>query len=241
MKSQDNILMERGLVLAVPYWVEPHRYYHNADHLAEGLMYGAEFLQTGQLRALHAPSAPADQWPDVGWIWNCIPRRSQLSLSLAQFLAYAWHDAVYLPFTAPNENYSANLMMVVLGEIATPDQKKLLQTTCRIIKATADHHLPTGAMHLDSVDQECLELLDIDLMRMAAPPDLFEEYSKQVRQEYAHVPIEKYARARLAFFNMLKKRYPVYRTIDQHPALAYAETQAQANIEAEIGRMAYLS
>ena len=95
-----------------------------------------------------------------------------LPLAPAEALALLFHDAIYVPGAArgSNEMMSAQLLRVYCAEL--PQQ--IVDVACRIVGDTAEH-VPT--------DHASEYVLDLDLMRLAAPPAVFDEYSRQVFAE----------------------------------------------------------
>jgi predicted metal-dependent HD superfamily phosphohydrolase len=66
-----------------------------------------------------------------------------------------------------------------------------------LIKATIRHAIPCAeSIASDLPNTVIAQFLDLDLAILASPPDIYEEYAKNVRQEYIHVPEQVYREAR---------------------------------------------
>lgn len=96
-----------------------------------------------------------------------------LALTAAQALAVLFHDAVYVP-GAPrgsNEAMSAQLMRVYTGGL----ERSVVETAFQIVIDTSDHVARQSASEL---------VLDLDLMRLAAPRETFMRMSRDVFAEH---------------------------------------------------------
>ena len=132
---------------------EAHRHYHNAAHIVDCL---DQFTRYGS--ALKG----ADASPEI---------------SLALF----YHDAIYDPAAADNEQQSARLAQQHLSPHLQPAQ---IKTITRLIVAT-DHRRPLA-------DPAERLIVDIDLSILGRDPITFDIYDRAIRAEYAHVPEEAY-------------------------------------------------
>ena len=115
-------------------------------------------------------------------------------------LAAYWHDAVYDPRAADNEERSARLAVadlaplgVVTGEVA------------RLVRLTAAHD-PAPE------DRAGALLCDADLAVLAAAPERYADYAAGVRAEYAHVADEAFRAGRAAVLRTFLDRPAVYAT-----------------------------
>ncbi|MDQ2756217.1 MAG: hypothetical protein M3Y71_06575 [Actinomycetota bacterium] len=180
-------------------WAEPQRRYHTATHLAE------------VFRALEELAAAGEVGPD--------------DERLARVAAW-WHDAVYDPAAADNEERSALLAHDALTSLGLgPD---VVATVVVLVRMTADHTVkeptrPTRALH------------DADLWILTAPPERYTAYSAQVREEYAAVPDDAFAAARSVILTDLVERDRLYLTDHAHRAWT---TSARTNVRAEVARLA---
>jgi predicted metal-dependent HD superfamily phosphohydrolase len=97
-------------------------------------------------------------------------------------LAAWFHDAVYDPRAADNEERSA--------ELATDEEVR------RLVRLTGSHDPAPG-------DRNGALLCDADLAILAAPADGYDRYTRRVRQEYHFVPDELFRAGRAAVLRQL--------------------------------------
>lgn len=105
-------------------------------------------------------------------------------------LAILFHDAIYDPHAADNEERSAQLLESRMAGIAEPGS---LGRAVTLVRATARHHLPEAD---DATRSDAAFFLDMDLSILAAPYERFERYDAAIRREYAHVPEADFRAAR---------------------------------------------
>jgi predicted metal-dependent HD superfamily phosphohydrolase len=106
-------------------------------------------------------------------------------LDEAEQLALLFHDAVYVP-GAPrgdNERLSALLMQATVAALAREDAVRAvpgadLDRAARIIAATT---------HAESPPAEAARVCDLDLWRLAAPWEAFQQHALGIRHEYLHL------------------------------------------------------
>lgn len=149
-------------------------------------------------------------------------------LSAPQSLALVFHDAVYVP-GAPrgaNELLSAQLLRVYAAGV----ECALVDAAYGIVIDTAEHIARSRAAEL---------VLDLDLMRLAAPPADFDRYSRQVFAEQRPLiaiaddaeALAFFCARRVPFFQQLLDRAWIYCT----PAgRARFEAPARANLRRAI-------
>lgn len=141
-------------------WGEPHRGYHDLQHLRETLAALDELVA--------AEEGGADE-------------ADAHTVALGE-LALWFHDAVYDPGArgTRNEQDSAQLAREVLTCLgaapSVPDE------VARLVLLTADHRVE------DPADTAGRLVSDADLWILAAPPERYANYTAAVRQEYRHVP-----------------------------------------------------
>lgn len=134
-----------------------------------------------------------------------------------------FHDAIYDPTTPPGDNEirSAELAVRDLSALGfAPDD---IETIRDLVLATQTHELAhdglPAAFH------------DADLWILSAPHSRYDEYTTQVREEYAAVPDEVFASARAAILRPFIDRESIYAT-------AFArenwEDAARLNLAAEL-------
>ena len=85
----------------------------------------------------------------------------------------------------------------------------------------------------DPADFDCAVLCDADLAMLAAEPQRYKEYLKDVRAEYAHLPLEHYVRARVHILHKLLARP----TLFSSPLGAAWEEPARQNVSGELQRL----
>ena len=146
--------------------------------------------------------------------------------SVARLAAW-FHDAVYDPAARSGSNEADSAVLArdtlqVLG-VSNGDADDI----DRLIRLTARHDTEAG----DPLDAA---FHDADLWILSAPPDRFDGYCAQVRQEYAHVPEAAYKKGRSAILRPLLHRDRIYRT--RH-ALDSWERPAQINLGRELRRL----
>lgn len=183
---------------------EPQRRYHTLQHLSECL---------GHLEAV------LDQVPDPAAIE----------------LALWFHDAVYElagPGAASNEQRSA----------AFNEQRSALWAHQALLAGGAPpalarqvHDLVMATRHdaLPATPDQCW-LVDIDLSILGAAPARFDEYERQVRDEYAFVPEELFRRKRAEVLAGFIARARIYSTPFFHDRL---EAPARANLGRSIAAL----
>jgi len=137
-------------------------------------------------------------------------------------LLAAWfHDAVYDTAAGDNEERSARLAEQELAALLPGPE---VAAVARLVRMTADHRPAPG-------DMEAAVLSDADLGVLAAGPQRYDEYTRAVRQEYAHVPAPDFRRGRARVLRSLLDTPALFRT-------AYArdrwEGAARANVEREL-------
>lgn len=133
-------------------------------------------------------------------------------LSETERLAIIFHDAVYVP-GAPksmNETLSALLMratvagLVRLGEIPPPPPQ-LVDDAARIIVETT---------HIDPPSRSAERVCDLDLWRLAAPWEEFQQHSADIDREFRHLypPGDSCKLARKEFYKSMLTREHVFHT-----------------------------
>ncbi len=147
-----------------------------------------------------------------------------IALDPAQALAVLCHDAVYVAGCEHNEAASAALI-----ETVAPDVDRAVRArAAQIVLDTRTHTASVAGA--DTV-------LDLDLLRLAAAPDVFDVHSRDVFEENrallaARTGLQgdalraEFLRRRAAFLGKLAQRQPLFLT----PLFADCEAPARANI-----------
>ena len=153
-------------------------------------------------------------------------------LSAAQCLALLFHDAIYVPGAARGSN---ELMSAQLLRVYTPGlDRTIVDAACSMVIDTAEHVARSAEAEL---------VLDLDLMRLAAPPPDFDRYSRMVFAEQRSLiaiaddaeALAFFAARRLPFFQQLLDRPSIYCTA---VGRRHFEVSARANLLHAIGQVA---
>ena len=136
-------------------------------------------------------------------------------------LALWFHDAVYDPHRADNEERSAEWAWRSI--LAAGCAEEVAQRVQSLVLATRGHETVAG-------DADTQLLLDIDLAILGSAPARFAEYGSQIRAEYAHVPEADFRRGRAQVLSGFLARPRIYATAAFHDALEHRarENLAQA-------------
>ena len=134
-------------------------------------------------------------------------------------LAIWFHDAIYDPRAADNEQRSADLATAFL-EQAGDTGKALTQDVATLILATRHDGAPTG------VDSGLM--IDVDLSILGRAPSTFVQYEAEIRAEYAWVPASIFAAKRAEILERFLMRPRIYST---DLFLQKYEKQARENLQ----------
>ncbi|MCF6745939.1 metal-dependent phosphohydrolase [Blastococcus sp. KM273128] len=135
-------------------------------------------------------------------------------------LAAWYHDVVYDPLRADNEQVSAERARAGLRGLV-PEERA--EEVARLVLLTAAHDPEPG-------DANGAALCDADLAVLAAPPGAYAGYASAVRAEYGHLSDEEFTAGRIAVLERLLGLPRLYRL----PAAAEWEPLARANLSAEL-------
>ncbi len=143
--------------------------------------------------------------------------------------ALYFHDAIYDPMAKDNEDRSAVLLeQEEQTHLSTDD----LAFAATIIRATAKHVIPEGLNENDTADLAAF--LDMDLSILATRAEVFDQYEKDVRAEYAFVPEEAFRKGRAAILQNFLARPRLYFTASAHKDW---EDAARANLSRSIAAL----
>ncbi|MEU8341287.1 HD domain-containing protein [Spirillospora sp. NPDC048832] len=137
-------------------------------------------------------------------------------------LAAWFHDAVYDPERADNEERSARLATRMLAD--TDLSPAGVQEVARLVELTTTH-AP------DEDDRNGQVLCDADLAVLGSDPGEYAAYTAAVREEYAFVPDEFFAAGRAEVLNGLLALPKLFHT---PPARERFEERARNNIRTEL-------
>lgn len=140
-------------------------------------------------------------------------------------LAAWFHDAVYDPQAADNEERSAELATVALSGLDVEPSR--VAEVARLVRLTATHDVSPD-------DADGAVLCDADLAVLAADDLRYASYVEGVRREYEHVDDAAFATGRAQVLATLLDRSPLFRT--EH-GRAQWEARARANAGAELARL----
>ena len=147
------------------------------------------------------------------------PRQTALARVAAWF-----HDAVYDTTSSGGENEidSAALAVRDLSALGLPADD--VETVRDLVLSTHDHELTgtplAAAFH------------DADLWILSSPPGRYDEYTAQVRDEYAAVPDDVFRAARASILRPFLDRETIYATDFARESW---EDAARVNLAAELG------
>ncbi|RFS84932.1 HD domain-containing protein [Actinomadura spongiicola] len=137
-------------------------------------------------------------------------------------LAAWFHDAVYDPERADNEERSARLAARMLADTDLPASD--VEQVVHLVELTATHAPADG-------DRDGQVLCDADLAILGADPDRYAAYAAAVREEYAFVPDELFRAGRSEILNGLLALPTLFHTATAHERY---EQRARNNIRTEL-------
>jgi predicted metal-dependent HD superfamily phosphohydrolase len=139
-------------------------------------------------------------------------------------LAIWFHDAVYDVTRHDNEARSAEWAKAEILKAGLPQE--MADRVGELIMATCHNAVPVG------IDAQVL--VDIDLWILGAPPARFDEYERQVREEYGHVPDVLFRQGRLAILRQFLARPRIFVS---DSFFLHGESQARENLTRSIGKL----
>ena len=204
-------------------WLNPHRWARLWPASAPAAPLADSFQQ---LAARYAE--PHRHYHNQAHITDCLAGFDQVKAlagnPLAVELAIWFHDAVYDPRAADNEERSAELAQHWLQ--ALHSSRALAEAVSQLVLATKHHDV---SLHPDAP-----LLVDVDLSILGQPPERFWDYERQIRLEYSWVETAVFAVKRAEILQRFLARPRLYQTDFFHQQL---ETQARLNLQASIGRL----
>jgi predicted metal-dependent HD superfamily phosphohydrolase len=135
----------------------------------------------------------------------------------AVYAAIVFHDAIYVPGAKDNEARSAAWCLL----------EGFSERSAQLIELTARH----GGLVPGDVDDEAALFLDCDMAILAASPDAFAEYDRQIAFEYQHVPPEAYRAGRRRFLAGVFAKPRIFLSDYFHTKL---DARARANLTTTI-------
>jgi predicted metal-dependent HD superfamily phosphohydrolase len=181
--------------------------------------------QTEWAALVEAWSEPHRRYHDLAHLAAVLGIVGELSASAedadAVRLAAWYHDAVYDPLRADNEQVSAERARAGLRGLVPDEQMAEVE---RLVLLTAGHDPEPD-------DANGAVLCDADLAVLAGPPDAYATYASAVRAEYGHLSDAVFIAGRIAVLERLLALPQLYRV----PSLAAEWTaRARANLTAEL-------
>lgn len=137
-------------------------------------------------------------------------------------LAAFFHDAIYDPTAADNEEQSALLAIERLATLGLG--AAITNHVAAIIRATAGHQLPDDATSLMAA------FLDADLAILGADFDVYQAYAHAIRAEYRHMSDDDFRRGREQVLMHFAEREQLYFT-EAGRSLWDAPARKNLNIE----------
>jgi predicted metal-dependent HD superfamily phosphohydrolase len=141
-------------------------------------------------------------------------------------LAIWFHDVIYDPRAADNEERSADYADQALAQLGIP--AATVASVHRLILITKTHE--TAVADIDGHI-----ILDADLATLGASPAQYDAYCQAIRREYAFVPEPEYRLGRAHILNRFLERPRLYHT---QLIFEQRERQARQNMAREIAALA---
>lgn len=195
-----------------------------------------QLLQTfgiEQVKAQTTFAALADAYSSPGRVYHTLDhiqavlewiemlRTHATDLRAIQLAAW-FHDSVYDPHAADNEERSALYAQSSLSSLAVPSET--IQAASQMILSTKTHWT-------EESKKDCYILLDADLAILGASVERYDAYAQAIRQEYDWVSEAPYRIGRVQVLQMFLQRARIYWTAPMYTAL---EELARENIRREI-------
>ena len=173
-------------------------------------------------------SEPHRKYHTVRHLDECFSRLDQIRLLAKRpaevEVALWYHDAVYEQRSHENEARSAELAAATVRSAGKPAE--CAHRVCELILATRHAALPR--------DDDAKVLVDVDLSILGETPARFDEYERQVREEYSWVPELLYRKERRTILKEFLTRAAIFNTA---PFRERYGSQARANIERSLQQL----
>lgn len=138
------------------------------------------------------------------------------------YFAIWFHDVIYEPKKSDNEIESAKLAVKLLRELGLNQQT--ISKIEQMILATQKHSA-------EDIDADGKIFLDLDLSILGATPDIYQQYSQAIREEYSYVLEILYRQGRKQVLENFLKREVIYFSENLRERF---ENQARVNLANEI-------
>lgn len=174
-------------------------------------------------------SEPQRHYHNLQHIHSCL-EELEANLNLCHspgtvFAAIWFHDCVYDPTRADNEERSAEIASQMLE--AAGLNPSAIDHVRRLILATR-HHQPAQ-------DQDEAVMVDIDLAILGKPAADFDVYERAIRMEYAHIPDTAFAAGRSKVLRHFLLKPRIFQTEPFHYRF---ESTARANLSRSLKKLA---
>jgi len=153
-------------------------------------------------------SQPVRKYHTLNHISHCLNELDEhfsAHQNIAAIKTAVWfHDIVYVPNSAVNEEFSAAFAQSCLTRIGV--QSAFIANIQRLIFATR------LGFKLPLVDSGEAVVVDVDLSILGQPPEVFDIYEKNVRLEYKHVSEATFWSARTKILKLFLKKKHIFNT-----------------------------
>jgi len=134
--------------------------------------------------------------------WHLDAIRAQCLYPEEIELALWFHDVIYKPFSASNEEDSANLAKSFLSQNSV--EPEIIDRIYKLIILTKDHVAPQS--------RDAKLMLDIDLSILGSEDHIYAQFEKDVRHEYKRVPSFVFKKKRKEILKSFLERPRLYHT-----------------------------
>lgn len=141
----------------------------------------------------------------------------------AEYLAILYHDIVYLPFSNRNEENSVGLLRIHHSVYFNKIHSEVLQAASAIILATAH----TGWR----IPEIAYQVVDLDLMILGSPEEVYLKYINNIRKEYSVYTDEEWNIGRIRILQGFLNTTRIYLTDVMYNLF---ESTARDNIQKEL-------
>ena len=154
----------------------------------------------------------------------------QPSQEVTIVLSIYFHDAIYNPQSASNEEDSEKLWQEFAKQVNTIP-REIVHEVAKFIFATKAHKVSDDGGGDQDDDSKLLAFfLDLDLAVLAKQPDAYMSYAALIRKEYHFVPAETYCAKRAEILQDMVHQKRLYAS----PVFAPWETRARNNLRNEV-------
>ncbi len=164
----------------VTAYSEPHRHYHNLEHICEML----DLLIPGPFTG--------------GGLGS--PTGQDVEMNNVELAAW-FHDLVYDPRSSDNECRSADVARRIMLNLGLSESR--IVRVCDLILMTKDHQAPRDDFFAEF-------FLDVDLGILGTCAERYAEYVRAIRLEYAHIADRDFFIARRSIMKGLLARSSIY-------------------------------